>query len=208
MRLGLGVAVCGMALLGAGVGRAMAQGVTQGAAETIAQGYGHTQGGVELAVMYEGERSLKAGTQQNFWMQGGSMELGVDAWRGWGIAVDVTGGHGGSIGSSGVPVSVVTVAFGPRYRFYEGRRVSAYAQGLIGEADGFSSVFPTAAGAQVEANGFAAEVGGGADYSISRRLAVRVVEAMWVRTQLPNGGDNSQDDVRVSAGVVLRFGRE
>jgi len=160
---------------------------------------------LDLAVLYLAERSLKANTSESFWMQGGSIELGANVARGWGIAADVTGIHAGSIGTSGIPLSLVTSTFGPRYRWHAGRRLSLYAQGLIGEANGFRSLFPTAAGSQPEANGFAVQVGGGADFSLSDRFAIRMIDAAWSRTQLPNDTSNVQNDLRLGAGVVLRF---
>ena len=160
---------------------------------------------LDLSITYAAEHSLKSNTSQNFWLQGGSIQLGANVWRGWGIAADVTGIHAGSIGTSGIPLSLVTSTFGPRYRWHAGRRLSLYAQGLIGEANGFRSLFPTAAGSQPEANGFAVQVGGGADFSLSDRFAIRMIDAAWSRTQLPNDTSNVQNDLRLGAGVVLRF---
>jgi Outer membrane protein beta-barrel domain len=160
---------------------------------------------LDLSVTYIGERSLKASTSQNFWMQGGSIELGANLYRGWGIAADVTGTHTGSIGTSGLQLSLVTTTFGPRYRWHADRRLSLYGQGLIGEANGFRSVFPATAGSQPDANGFAAQVGGGIDYRLSDRFAFRVLDAAWLRTRLPNSTDNVENNLRLGAGVVLRF---
>jgi hypothetical protein len=160
---------------------------------------------LDLSVTYIGERSLKASTSQNFWMQGGSIELGANLYRGWGIAADVTGTHTGSIGTSGLQLSLVTTTFGPRYRWHADRRLSLYGQGLIGEANSFRSIFPATAGSQSDGNGFAAQVGGGIDYRISYRFAFRVLDAAWLRTQLPNSTDNVQNNLRLGAGVVLRF---
>jgi len=163
---------------------------------------------LDLSVTYIGERSLKANTSENFWMQGGSIELGANVWRGWGIAADVTGVHAGSIGTSGLPLSLVTTTFGPRYRWHADRRLSLYGQGLIGEANGFRSIFPARTGQQPEANGFASQVGGGIDYRLSDRFAIRALDAAWLRTQLPNSTDNVQNTLRLGAGIVLRFGRQ
>lgn len=63
---------------------------------------------LDLSITYIAEHSLKSQTSQNFWMQGGSIELGTNVWRGWGVAADVTGTHNGSVGSSGLPLSLVT----------------------------------------------------------------------------------------------------
>jgi hypothetical protein len=161
---------------------------------------------LDLGVTYVAERSLKADSSQNFWTQGGSIELGANVWHGWGIAANITGTHTGSIGSSAIPLSLVTATFGPRYRWHADRRLSLYGEGLIGEANGFHSLLPTIAGSQSSANGFSAQVGGGVDYSLSNRFALRLLDAAWSRTQLPNGTDNVQNNLRLAAGVVLRFG--
>jgi hypothetical protein len=137
-------------------------------------------------------------------MQGGSIELGANVWRGLGITADVTGTYTSSIGSSNLPLSLVTTTFGPRYLWHADRRVSLYVQGLVGEANGFRSIFPATAGSQPDANGFAAQVGGGVDYRLSDRFAMRILDAGWVRTQLPNSSDNVQNTLRFSAGIVLR----
>ena len=160
---------------------------------------------LDLSATYIAERSLKANTSQNFWLQGGSIELGADVYRGWGIAANITGTHAGSIGASGIPLSLVTAAFGPRYRWHAGRRISLYGEGLAGEANGFRSIFPTPAGQQPEANGLATQVGGGIDYRLSNRLAIRCLDAAWSRTQLPNSTNNIQNTLRLGAGFVWRF---
>lgn len=170
------------------------------------------QNRLDLAVTYSAERSLNSNTSQNFWIQGGSVELGANVWQGLGIAADVTGTHSNSIGNSGsgkvVPLSLVTVTFGPRYRWHADHRIAIYGEGLIGEANGFRSLFPTQVSQQPEANSFASQLGGGIDYRISDRFAIRVLDAAWLRTQLPNNTDNVQNILALGAGIVLRFARQ
>jgi hypothetical protein len=160
---------------------------------------------IDLAVTYSAGRSLKAASGQNFWLQGGSVEFGADAYKGWGIAVEVTGLHAASIGGSGIPLSLVVATFGPRYRWH-GRKFSVYSEGLVGEANGFDSFFPGKFSAQSSSNGLATQVGGGVDYRLSRRFAFRVVDAKWLRTQLPNSTDNVQNTLQLSSGIVWRLG--
>lgn len=160
---------------------------------------------LDLAVTYMVEHSLKASTEQPFWMEGGSIQLGANAFRGWGIAADVTGTHSSSIGQSGIPVSLVTATFGPRYRWHAEKKLSIYGEGLAGEANGFKSLYPTPFGAQSSANGLALQIGGGVDYKFKKHVAVRLLDVAWMRTQLPNASNNVQNILRVGAGIVIRF---
>jgi hypothetical protein len=41
--------------------------------------------------------------------------------------------------------------------------------------------------------------------ALTPRLAVRLFEADWLRTELPNTGSNVQNDLQIGAGVVLRI---
>lgn len=162
---------------------------------------------LDLAVTYTAQRSLKATTDQNFWMRGGSIELGANVWKGWGVAADLTGTQAGSIGTSGIPLSLVTTTFGPRYRWRAPHKLSLYGEALVGEANGFRSLFPAANGAQTGANSLALQLGGGLDYRLHNRYAVRLLDAGWVRTRLPNATNNVQNTLRLGAGLVVNFGR-
>jgi hypothetical protein len=162
---------------------------------------------VDVAVTFIAERSLRSTTPDTFWMQGGSIELGASIWHGMGIAANISGTHTGAIGATTVPLSLVTATFGPRYRWHADHRISIYCEGLVGEANGFKSLFPTPTGSQTSVNGFATQAGGGLDYQLSQRIGVRAIEAAWQHTQLPNGTNNTQNDLRIGAGFILRFGR-
>jgi len=163
-------------------------------------------GRIDVGVTYIAQRSLQVNTDQNFWMQGGSIELGADAWKGLGIAADVTGTHTGSIGNGGVPLSLVTTTFGPRYRWHSEKKISLYGQTLIGIANAFDSVFANPAGADSSASSFALQIGGGVDYRVSGHFAIRALDAGWLRTQLPNSANNTQNTLRLGAGIVVGFG--
>ncbi len=161
---------------------------------------------VELAATFSTQHSLEANTAQRFWAEGGSVELGADAFRGLGLAAKITGVHTATIGSTGTPLSLVTATFGPRYRWHDGHHVSVYGEGLAGEANAFRSLFPSPAGAQPDANALATRVCGGLDLRLAHHLQVRVLEAAWLRTQLPNSTGNVQNNLVLGAGLVLRIG--
>jgi hypothetical protein len=160
---------------------------------------------LDVAITYSAAMS-NATTTDRFWMQGGSAQLHGQLYRGLGVVAEVSGTHTGSINSSGVGLDIVTATFGPRYTWSPARsRYSIFGQALVGEANGFASVFPTVRGASDSSNSLAVQAGGGLNLSLSPRMALRICEASWMRTQFPNGTTNAQDFLRLGAGVVLRF---
>ena len=106
-----------------------------------------------------------------------------------------------------VPLSLETATFGPRYRWHAKQKWSLYGQALVGEANAFHTVVPTPSGAQTNANSLALEFGGGVDCKLKQRFALRLLDAAWLRTQIPNATNNAQSTLRLGAGVVVRFGR-
>jgi peptidoglycan-associated lipoprotein len=45
--------------------------------------------------------------------------------------------------------------------------------------------------------------GGGVDIGLSRHIALRLVQADYVRIQLPNSITNVQNNFRLGAGIIL-----
>lgn len=166
------------------------------------------KGQIEVAATYNPVRSNAAGNN-SFWMQGGSVQIEGRFLRGLGVVADVSGKHISNINSSGVGLDLVTATFGPRFSWsLPHQRLLIFGQGLVGEANGFHSVFPGTSGANANANSLAVLVGGGVNVHLSRHLKLRAIEADWLRTQLPNGTTNVQNSLRLGSGVVYRFGSE
>jgi hypothetical protein len=169
---------------------------------------GHQE--VDLAVTYTAQHSNLVSTP-TFWQQGGGIELSAQAYRGLGVAANVTGTNVSSAANSGVGLTMVTATFGPRYTWYKPignahkRSVAIFGQGLIGEAHGWNSYFPSVTGEQTDYNSFALQVGGGVDIGLSSHFSVRAIQADWLRTQFPNSTTNIQNSFRLAAGIVLRF---
>ena len=159
---------------------------------------------LEVAVVYN-PAMTKAVGGDNFWMQGGSVQVHGQFWHGVGAVADVAGLHTADTGS-GVGLDLVSATFGPRYTWAPARRrYSAFGQVLVGEAYGMNSIFPKTTGASDSANSVAVQIGGGVNVSLRHRLAVRAFEAEWLRTQLPNSTTNVQNNLRLGAGLALRF---
>lgn len=164
-----------------------------------------TKGSLEIALVYNPLRSNVVGNS-GFWMQGGSLQVHGQFWRGLGVVADVSGLHtANTSGSPGVGLDLVTAAFGPRYTWSLGGRYAVFGQVLAGEANGLHSVFPGASGANDSADSLALYVGGGVNLHLKRRFALRAIEANWLRTQMPNATTNVQNNLRLGAGLIYTF---
>jgi len=160
---------------------------------------------IDVAVVYN-SLMTNVVVGDSFWMQGGSVQVHGQFWRGWGVVADVSGLHTANANGPGVGLDLVTVAFGPRYTWVAPhRRYAVFGQVLAGETNGLNSVFPSSAGAKDTANGLALYIGGGVNVALQRHLALRAFEADWLRTQLPNATTNVQNNLRLGAGLIFRF---
>jgi hypothetical protein len=179
-------------------------------AQAVATGSASDHQEVDLAVTYTVQHSNLV-SNPTFWQQGGSVELSTQTYRGFGIAANISGTNVGDAANSGTGLTMVTATFGPRYTWYKpvgGARkksLAIFGHGLIGEAHGSNSYFPTATGSLTVFNSFALQVGGGVDIGLSRHFAVRAFQTDWLRTQFPNSTTNIQNTFRIAAGIVLRF---
>ena len=118
-----------------------------------------------------------------------------------------------------IDTSTYLYLFGPRFTYRKWHRLTPFAEGLIGVANSKFTASSVGLTNAVSSTTFAAGFGGGADYGISRGFAVRLLEVDYVPTRFReitvntatgqvgfNGQHRTQNNVRASVGVVLRFG--
>ncbi len=131
-----------------------------------------TKSSLEVALVYNPLMSNLVGSS-GFWMQGGSVQVHGQFWRGLGVVADVSGLHTANTNApTGVGLDLVTATFGPRYTWSPPRgRYAVFGQVLAGEVNGFHSVFPGPSGASDSADGLAVYIGGGL-YGPSASVAV------------------------------------
>ena len=84
-------------------------------------------------------------------------------------------------------------------------RLKPFAQALFGFAHGSDSAFPQRSALEDSANSFALDIGGGADYGLRKRFSTRVLQLDYLRSGLPNGSTNWQNNLRIGAGLTLRL---
>ncbi len=112
--------------------------------------------------------------------------------------------------SDKVNTSVYTLMFGPSIGYRRNSHVKAFAHVLIGGVNGSSSLTSGGeilVGVPVSASewGWGYAAGGGVDVTITKLVAVRG-QADWIRSTFKDGGDDRQNNVRVSGGLVFRLG--
>ncbi len=117
---------------------------------------------------------------------------------------DVSVEHTGNVNSTPYGLTLTSVVFGPRAAV-PARKTSLFAQGLIGVTHGSGSEFPHGGSLVSSANSFAFDLGAGADYPLAKRVLLRIVQAEYLRTSLPNNASDWQNNLRLSAGVTLKF---
>jgi len=171
---------------------------------------------IDLAVTYTPERAQTMPNQCCFWMQGGGVDASVTFWKGLGIAASLTGDHAANI-TSGVDVNKISYMAGPRYTYaargtnHSGAastpHYQIFAQGLFGGVHGFSGVYPAGSSTTSSANAFALQAGGGFNYYLTKHWGLRLFEADYVRTALPNNAANIQNDLHLGFGVAYHHSR-
>lgn len=105
---------------------------------------------------------------------------------------------------SGLDSTMYTYLFGPRYTFRKASRVTPFVQVLLGGG----RLNASSGGISAGENAFSMAVGGGVDVPLRRHFSLRVIEAEYLLTRFDNvlGASATQNNVRVSAGLVFRFG--
>jgi opacity protein-like surface antigen len=158
------------------------------------------------------------------WLNGGSASIAFNLNRYLGIVGDFGGlddtqlllsGAGANptttVDSSG---TVFTYLFGPRLSFRGHDRVTPFGQVLFGgihasEATLSSGCTGTGCTLLPSESKFAMTAGGGLDVKVNHHLAIRVIQAEYLMTNFEDrttGASATQNDMRLSSGIVFRFG--
>jgi opacity protein-like surface antigen len=153
------------------------------------------------------------------WLNGGSTSIAFNFNRYLGVVGDFGGFRNTEVkltNSSTVVDSdgtVFTYLAGPRLSFRSHERFTPFAQALFGVAQasevtlsGCSSGGCTPLPSETK---FAMTAGGGLDIRVHHHFAIRLIQAEYLMTSFENlntGASAKQNDIRLSAGLVFRFG--
>ncbi len=159
----------------------------------------------DFALMYVTEQT-KYTFGSNIWLQGGAAEAALPLPHHFGAVLNLTGDHSAGT-NGGQPLSEISFTAGPRYTYEVDHHFTSrlFIETLFGGTHGFGATFPTASGPAQSVNVFAMQLGGGYDIDLGSHFAIRAIDAHYVQTRLPNGTNNTQNDLRLGAGIVWRL---
>ncbi len=191
---------------------------------------GNTVPKVELFLGYSYWRAVPESTGNRIeYMNGGSTSLAYNVNNHLGLVFDLGGFKADSLqfnspGAGFSPSRVVNVdgnvftfLFGPRVSFRDHDRLTPFLQVLAGAARA-SEVTLNGCNAPIYAciplpqeTAFAMTAGGGLDFRVNHRIALRLFQAEYLLTRFRDpsslAGDTGwQSNVRLSSGIVFRFG--
>jgi len=178
----------------------------------------------ELFVGYSYLRAVPTMAAGNrlVWLNGGSTALAFNLNRYLGLVGDFgaytnsqirfTGGYTSTVGVDNPNIAVLSYLGGPRLSFRQFGRLTPFVQVLFGGMHAnevrlsdctFSCTFLP------DQNSFAWTAGGGLDYKFHRHFAFRIIQAEYLMTRFTDyntGNSLTQNDMRLSSGIVFRFG--
>ena len=156
---------------------------------------------IEIFGGYSYLRVNTGGTGINLNGWNASVQGNVNNW--FSVVGDFSGHYGSVELAPGVSLDVNNHAFlfGPRISCRKHERFTPFAHVLLGGARNKFS----AQGLSSSDTAFAAALGSGVDVKVSDRIALRLFQADYVLTRF---GSDTQNNFRLSTGLVLRLGQK
>jgi outer membrane protein OmpA-like peptidoglycan-associated protein len=179
---------------------------------------------VELFVGYSYLRAVPAPAAGNrlMWMNGGSTSLAFNLNRYLGIVGDFgaytnsemrfQGGYVGTVDVDNANVAAYSYLFGPRLSFRNYGRVTPFVQALFGGMHANEVILANCTFSCTllpSEDTFAWTAGGGLDVRVRHHFAIRLIQAEYLMTRFQDystGLTASQNDMRLSSGIVFRLG--
>jgi peptidoglycan-associated lipoprotein len=140
-----------------------------------------------------------------FGMNGGSLTFAVPLGRGISAVTDLGDYYQKNVVGSNLGMNLESYLFGARYSYRHWKKTTPFAQLMVGGAHAHGTLFGTPT-TTASASGFAYDAGAGVDMKITKSMSIRLIEADYILTRVPNGGNNDQGNLRITAGVVFRLG--
>jgi len=141
-----------------------------------------------------------------FSLNGGNVWAAFNLSREFAVVGEVSAQHGSNVAGTGADLTLTSYLFGPRYTVHKFGRLKPFAQGLLGGAHASGTLASGSSGLPGTPNAFAAVVGGGLDWKLSEHFSLRAIEADYYFTRFNNSVNDRQNNFRIGAGLIFRFG--
>jgi outer membrane immunogenic protein len=142
-----------------------------------------------------------------FSMNGGDGWFAYNWTRSFAVVGEVASQHASNIAGPDTDLTLTSYLFGARYSWHKSGHFVPFAQGLLGGAHATGGFAPANTGFPGSSNAFAMTAGGGLDVGLSKRFAIRAFQADYYLTRFANAVNDHQNNLRISAGLVLRLGQ-
>lgn len=182
------------------------------------------------AEVFGGYSYLHGETGRDLHGWNGSVAANLNKW--FGLVVDVSGHYDSSSSNfvvtipdsptlPGLPplafrvkmdTKIHTIMVGPRFSYRKIEKITPFAHALFGVSRTHQEVQTVSASFESFSSDnnttFAMAIGGGLDVNLSKRLALRVIQAdyLYKRLEFNRFGFDTHDNLRASVGLVFRFG--
>lgn len=140
-------------------------------------------------------------------LNGFSTSVAVNFNKWFGIATDISGHYTDLTVSPGVSADLNAYIFtvGPRFSYRGYERVTPYGHIQFGAARSSVNFFGPTGRIRNSDSAFAMVVGGGLDVKIINSVSLRLFQADYVLTRF---ADDTQNNFRVSTGIVIKLGEQ
>jgi outer membrane immunogenic protein len=161
-----------------------------------------------IGYLYQGAQPTFGGG--SFGLNGGRADMMLPVTRHLGMVAEFSGVHAGDIPLSATGLTLLTYMAGPRLSIplrtaRETGKFTPFAQVLFGGVHATEGAFPSGSTLSSTANSLAMSVGGGLQVGLNQRVSLRLIQAEYLYTRLPNSIDNYQNSYRIGAGVVYQW---
>jgi hypothetical protein len=170
---------------------------------------------LDLGFTYTQERTKFVGASPSdyFRLRGASINVGYSLWHNLGVFADATG-LATTNQRNVIDIHQASFVFGPRYTYNVGhitptawgRKSGIFFEGGVGYTVATSGYYPVGGALSDHSSALTYQAGGGINLHIYHRLDLRLIEADIVQTKLPNGGSNTQNNIRYATGINFHLG--
>jgi hypothetical protein len=172
----------------------------------------HAQHPQDIGLTFTQSRSnfvtVPGSATQYFYLRGAAADYNFTIAKGIGVGATAIGTTAQNLGGH-VDIHQVSILAGPRYTCnlghilpYEwGRKGGIFGEGKVGYTFATSGQYVSSGTLSDSATALTYLAGGGINLTIYHHFDLRLIEADFIHSQLPNGFNNSQSTLRLAIGI-------